>query len=297
MIPKEFDYVAPSSVAEALQALKDGGEDAKILAGGHSLIPLMKLRLAAPTRLVDLRNIADLRGSTFTRNNSQLIGAMTTYAELAQENNLLAECAASVGDTQVRARGTIGGSLAHADPAADLPAAILALDGVLRAAHLNGDGSTVATRDITAADFFVDLLTTALQPGEILTTVFIPDRRFGTDASARTGTAYVKVRNKASHYALVGAAVVLGLGDDGVCNHAAIAITGAAAKPFRLTSVENALKGTRAEESDLANALGTLHDLDVNWMADLHGSADYRRHLTDVVAARALQMARSRINS
>jgi carbon-monoxide dehydrogenase medium subunit len=197
---------------------------------------------------------------------------------------------------QVRARGTIGGSLAHADPAADLPAAILALDAQLRASRLDGDGSTVAEREIAAADFFVDLLTTSLEPGEILTAIFVPDHRF-SNGGGRSGSAYVKVRNKASHYALVGAAAVIGLGTDGVCNHAAIAVTGAAAKPFRLTSVENALKGTRAEASDLESALGTLSDLDVNWMADLHGSADYRRHLTGVVAARALQMARSRINS
>ncbi len=295
MIPKEFDYVAPSSVAEALQALKDGGDDAKILAGGHSLIPLMKLRLAAPSRLVDLRNITDLRGNTTTRNNSQLIGAMTTYQELTQGTGLLAECAASIGDTQVRARGTIGGSLAHADPAADLPAAVLALEATLRASRLDGDGSTVTEREIAAADFFVDLLTTSLEPGEILTSVFVPDHRFSNGGGGSSGSAYVKVRNKASHYALVGVAAVLGLGADGVCNHAAIAVTGAGATPFRLTSVEDALKGTRAEESDITSALGTLSDLDVNWMADLHGSADYRRHLTNVVAGRALQMARSRM--
>ena len=199
---------------------------------------------------------------------------------------MLAECAASIGDEQVRARGTIGGSLAHADPAADLPAAILALDAVFSVSHVNGG---VSSRDIPAADFFADLMTTALEPGEILTSIRMPS------VSGRPGSAYVKIRNKASHYALVGAAVMLQLDGDGTCSKASIAITGAASKAFRLTEVENALQGTRLEANDISNAVGKVSAHDVEWMSDLFGSEEYRQHLTGVVASRAIDMARSRI--
>jgi carbon-monoxide dehydrogenase medium subunit len=293
MIPKEFDYVAPATIEEALGALRDGGEDAKVLAGGHSLIPLMKLRLAAPSLLVDLRKIGDLRNVGSADGNVS-IGAMVTHNTLMTSRDLLdtcpliSECAASIGDEQVRARGTIGGSIAHGDPAADLPAALLAMDGVVTVAHMNGG---VTMREIPSSDFFVDLLTTALEDGEILTGIRVPRLPSGT------GTAYVKIRNKASHYALVGAAVVLTIGQDETCTNAAIAITGAASKPFRLTQVEDALKGTRASETDVSSAIGSIEGLDVDWMSDLQGSEEYRRHLTGVVTARAVQAARGRIQA
>lgn len=287
MIPKEFNYVAPGTLEEALKALKDGGEDAKVLAGGHSLIPLMKLRLAEPSVLVDLRKIESL-GKITSEGGNTTIGAMVTHSVLTGLGNvpLLAECAASIGDEQVRARGTIGGSLAHADPAADLPAAILALDGVLTVSHMNGG---VSSRDIPASDFFVELFTSALQPGEILTSIRIPQVPGGV------GTAYVKIRNKASHYALVGAAVTLQMNNDGTCNNAAIGMTGAAATPFRLTEVENALQGTRVEGKDISNAVGKVSKHDVEWMSDLFGSEEYRKHLAGVVTSRAIEMARSRV--
>jgi carbon-monoxide dehydrogenase medium subunit len=210
MIPKEFAYAAPASLDEALGLLGQHGDEAKILAGGHSLIPLMKLRLAEPGLLVDLRRLSDLRGIDRAGDGGASIGALTTHAELAREAGkggalgLLGECAAQIGDAQVRNRGTIGGSLAHGDPAADLPAVILALDAELEAAGAGGK-----TRRIAAADFFTGLLSTALEPGEILTRIHLPGLK------GRTGAAYVKLRNKASHYALVGVAAVVTLGDDG----------------------------------------------------------------------------------
>jgi carbon-monoxide dehydrogenase medium subunit len=283
MIPKEFDYVAPATLDEALSALRDGGDDAKVLAGGHSLIPMMKVRLASPTLLVDLRRLDDLK--KVTANNGHLdIGSMVTYYQLhtngdiANNCSLLAETALAIGDNQVRARGTLGGSIAHADPAADSTAAVLAL------------GATIVTntREIAASDFFLDFFTTALQPGEIITAIRVPG------SSGNTKSAYVKVRNKASHYALVGAAVVLSMSDDGTCSDAAVAITGAASKPFRLEGVENALKGTRLESNDLKGALSSIDSTEADWMSDLFGSANYRKHLTGVVAGRALEAARSR---
>ncbi|HYO50017.1 MAG TPA: xanthine dehydrogenase family protein subunit M [Chloroflexia bacterium] len=290
MIPKEFDYVAPATLAEALAALQDN-EDAKVLAGGHSLIPTMKLRLAEPSLLVDLRKIEELRGVR-SQNGHIEIGAMVTHyrlhteAQLLEGCPLLTECAFSIGDAQVRARGTLGGSLAHADPAADLTAAILALDGVLVVAG-SGDNGT-STREISASEFFVDLLTTALERGEIVTAVRVPRQ------SGRTGAAYVKVRNKASHYALVGAAAVVGLDDDGKCNSIAVAITGAASKPFRLEGLENALRGSKLEDDAVRSAIGSVGDTDVEWMSDLFGSEEYRKHLAGVVAGRAIRTASGR---
>ncbi|HEX9987637.1 MAG TPA: xanthine dehydrogenase family protein subunit M [Chloroflexia bacterium] len=293
MIPKEFDYVAPATLAEALAALRDN-EDAKVLAGGHSLIPTMKLRLAEPSLLVDLRKIEELRGVR-SQNGHIEIGAMVTHymlhteAQLLEGCPLLTECAFSIGDTQVRARGTLGGSLAHADPAADLTAAILALDGVLLVSGSgdNGEGN----REIPAGEFFVDLLTTALEPGEIVTAIRVPRQ------SGRSGAAYVKVRNKASHYALVGAAAVVGLDNDGTCNNISVAITGAASKPFRLEGLENALRGSKLEDDAVKSALGKVADVEVEWMSDLFGSEEYRKHLAGVVAGRAIRTAIERVGS
>jgi carbon-monoxide dehydrogenase medium subunit len=283
MIPKEFNYVAPATLDEALAALRDGGEDAKVLAGGHSLIPLMKLRLTSPTTLVDLRNIQELRRLNADGSSIE-IGAMVTYHTLVNDSiiaggsPLLAQCAASVGDAQVRARGTIGGSLAHADPSADLPAAALALDATM----LTTGG------EIAARDFFTDLFTTALGPGQIVTGVRVPR------SNGRTGSAYIKVRNKASHYALVGAAAVVTLADDGICSDIAVALTGAASKAFRLSGTENKLKGTHLQDGEVQGALDGIGDLDIDWMDDLFGSADYRKHLAGVVAQRAISAAKSR---
>jgi carbon-monoxide dehydrogenase medium subunit len=172
-----------------------------------------------------------------------------------------------------------------------MPAAILALDAVMIAASLQGSNGTssTTTREIAAGDFFVDLLTSALEPGEILTTIRLPKLPQGA------GSAYVKIRNKASHYALVGVAVVLGLDGDGTCSHASVAITGAGAHAFRDSEVENALKGTKLESGDISNAAGKAGSgADINWMADLFGSAEYRQHLAHVATARAINTALER---
>jgi aerobic carbon-monoxide dehydrogenase medium subunit len=283
MIPKAFDYVAPGTLDEAVNALRQGGEDAKVLAGGHSLIPMMKVRLAAPALLVDLGRIGQLQ-EIRSANGSLEIGSMVTHYQLhtngdvANGGALLAETARAIGDAQVRARGTIGGSIAHADPAADATAAVLALGGTI----------VTNNREIPASDFFVDLFTTALEPGEIITAIRVP--RTGD----RTGAAYVKVRNKASHYALVGAAAVVSLDGDGSCREISVALTGAASKPFRVQECENTLRGTRLEENDLEAAVGKIGATDVDWMSDLFGSAEYRQHLAGVVARRTIEAAKGR---
>ncbi len=289
MIPKEFDYAAPSSLDEALALLAQHGEEAKILAGGHSLIPLMKLRLAEPGLLVDLGRIGALRGIQAGADGAVSIGAMTTYNALTQAANpggglrLLAECAAQVGDAQVRNRGTLGGSLAHGDPAADLPAAALALNAELEVA-----GSGGATRRIKAADFFTAMLTTDLQAGEILTQIHVPAQ------AAQSGTAYVKLRNKASHYALVGVAAVVTLGADGKIAQATLGVTGATATPFRAADAEAALLGGDPGNGVIDHAAGLFAGHDGDWMEDLHGSVDYRKHMVTVVARRAIRLAAQR---
>ncbi|HUS17844.1 MAG TPA: xanthine dehydrogenase family protein subunit M [Chloroflexia bacterium] len=287
MIPKEFEYAAPDTLDEALALLAQHGDDAKILAGGHSLIPLMKLRLAEPAVLIDLGRIADLRGIGFSRTSAAGIGAMTTYADLVRAGAteggnlaLIAECAAQVGDAQVRTRGTIGGSLAHADPAADLPAVALALD-----ARLDVAGPGGATRTVPAAEFFTGMLTTAMEPGEILTRIWLPA------ATEGSGTAYVKLRNKASHYALVGVAAVVTLGGDGTIAQAALGVTGATATPFRAAAAEAALAGGNPGNGAIDHAASLVSGQEGNWMDDLHGSADYRRHMAEVIARRAIRLA------
>jgi len=289
MIPKEFNYAAPSSLDEALALLAQHGEEAKILAGGHSLIPLMKLRLAEPTLLVDLGRIAALRGITAGAGGAVSIGAMTTYKALtgaaAQGGGLglLAECAAQVGDAQVRNRGTLGGSAAHADPAADLPAPLLALNAELEVAGTGG-----ATRRIKAADFFTGMLTTALEPGEILTHIHLPA------GAAHSGAAYVKLRNKASHYALVGVAAVVTLGSDGKIAQATLGVTGATATPFRAAAAEAALLGGDPGNGVIDHAASLFAGQDGDWMEDLHGSVDYRKHMVAVIARRAIRLAAQR---
>ncbi len=289
MIPQEFDYAAPTTLGEALSLLAEHGDDAKVLAGGHSLIPLMKLRLAAPGMLVDVGRIGALKGVQEGAAGDLTLGATTTHSEIVRGSplgrafGLLRECAAQIGDTQVRNRGTIGGSLAHADPAADLPAAILALDATMEAMHANGEGG--ASRTIAAGDFFTDLLTSALEPAEILTGIQVPS------LPERTGTAYVKIRNKASHYALVGVAAIVTLDDAGQIAQAALGVTGAAAVPFRATAAEAMLAGASAANGAIAAAAAAAATGDREWLEDLSGSADYRRHLTEVVARRALRLA------
>jgi carbon-monoxide dehydrogenase medium subunit len=287
MIPAQFDYAAPSTLDEALSLLASHAEDAKILAGGHSLLPAMKLRLAQPAMLIDIGRIRDL--SYIREDGDQiLIGAMTTHYELESSARLkeicplLPECAASIGDVQVRNRGTIGGSLAHADPAADWTAAALALGAQLVAASSRGE------RTIKIDDFFVDMLTTALAPDEILREIRIPV------PPAHTVQAYEKVPHPASGFAVVGVAVSLTRGADGECQSASVGVTGAAAKPYRASGVEQSLVGKQLDAQTIADAAAhAAHGVDAN--EDLYATAEYRQHLARVHTRRAIERAVSRI--
>ena len=288
MAAAKFDYHAPSSVEEALDLLS-GNEDAKILAGGHSLIPMMKTGLAAPGALIDLGKTAGL--SYVNESDDGLaIGAMTTYSELATSDAVaasaavLGEAAASVADVQVRNMGTIGGSLAHADPAGDLPAVAIALGAQLVATSGRGD------RVISADDFFIDLFTTALAPDEILTEIRI------SALGSNTGAAYAKMANKASHYAIVGVAAVVSVDDNGNCTSARIGVTGAGASASRATESESRLVGSSLDDAAIFSAAGHAADgIELN--EDIHASAEYREHLTKVFALRAIRSAVERATS
>jgi carbon-monoxide dehydrogenase medium subunit len=287
MIPVQFDYVAPATLDEAVGLLSQHQDDAKLLAGGHSLIPAMKLRLAQPSLLIDIGRIKDL--AYITEDDGQIrIGAMTTHYQLEASERLkdvcplLPECAAHIGDVQVRNKGTIGGSLAHADPAADWPAAILALDAEMVAVSPQGE------RVIKAGDFFVDMLTTALEPNEILREIRV------AQLQGKTGQSYMKVAHPASGFAVVGVAVHLTRGDDGRCQSASIGITGVATKAYRASGVEDALKGNALDEQAITAAASHAAD-NVDANADIFASADYRRHLARVYTRRAIETAITRI--
>jgi len=282
MIPAKFDYVRPSSVGDAVQALAGGGEDAKVIAGGQSLLPLLRLRLAYPELLVDVGGIDDLVGVSDAGENL-LIGARTTHYQLvhdpliAQHCGLLGQAAATVADPAVRHRGTLGGSLAHADPAGDLPAVVLALDATLIAHGPAGD------RDIPAGDFFVDYLTTALQPGEILTGVRV--RKLGSDWGYR----YEKFHRTAQAWAIVGVAALVRRSNGHVAE-ARVGLTNMGSVPIRAAAVEAAAAGAHASSEALRAAAASAAD-GTQPPADLHGAPDYRRHLARVLTGRALEAA------
>ncbi len=286
MIPAGFEYHAPKTLEEALRLLERHGDEAKVLAGGHSLLPLMKLRLAAPRYVID---IGRLRGMSYIREeNGQIaIGALTTHADLESSALLLMRCpllpetAAEIGDVQVRNRGTLGGSLAHADPAGDYPASILALDAEIIAA------STAGTRTIRARDFFVDMLTTQLRPGEILSQVRVPP------LAPRTGVAYCKLHQPASGFAIVGVAAQIILGKGGKMDSAAVGITGVGPKAYRAAAVEKALRGKKPSPKLLADAARHAAQ-GVEPLSDLHASAEYRREMAAVFTRRALERAIAR---
>jgi len=286
MIPASFDYIAAKTLDEAISLLARHKDDAKILAGGHSLLPAMKLRLMQPKVLIDLGRIKDL--SYIKEEGGQIrIGAMTTHFQveisdvLRRACPLLPETATHLGDMQVRNKGTIGGSLVHSDPAADWPAAILALDAELVARGSKGD------RTIKASDFFVDMLTTALEPGEILREIRIPSNK------GKPAQAYVKVRHPASGFAVVGVAVNLATAG-GKCEAVAIGITGVSPKAYRASKVESELKGKSLDARTLNAAAAHAADgIDVN--SDLYASAEYRKQLAIVYTRRALETAISRV--
>ena len=284
MFPATFDYHAPATLAEALTLLGQGGDgDVKALAGGQSLLPLMKLRLAEPATLIDLRNVAELKGIR-SDGSGVILGAMTTYFQtidsplVQQKTPLIVDALRQVGDPQVRARGTIGGSLAHADPAGDLPAVALALNARMHVVGPRGE------RDVSARDFFVDMLTTALEPSELLASV----RFEGTD-TPRSGVAYVKHRHPASGYAVVGVAAVVMLDEQGNCVEARVGVTGAGSHATRATAVEQALSGKPFAATVAEASAHAANGLDL--LSDTYASAEYRAHLTRVLTLRALNAA------
>ncbi|MEO8097192.1 MAG: xanthine dehydrogenase family protein subunit M [Acidobacteriota bacterium] len=282
MIPQQFEYSAPKSLDEALSLMADGG---KLLSGGMSLIPMMKLRLAAPDRLVDLGRIKEL---SYVREQGGAlhIGAMTTHHDVETAPSvrakcpLLAETAGFIGDVQVRNMGTMGGSVAHNDPSADYPAALQALEAKILLK------SATSERVVTADDFFVDTFTTALEPGEMVREVIVPVE----DSS--TGTNYQKVLQPASGFAIVGIAVRLRKAG-GKIAMARIGVTGLSNRAYRATAAEKALEGTSGSDAEIqaASAL-VIQGIDAN--SDLHASADYRKHLATVYAFRAIKAALGR---
>ncbi|MBL8294594.1 MAG: xanthine dehydrogenase family protein subunit M [Bryobacterales bacterium] len=277
MIATDFAYSAPATLADALQLIADG---AKPLAGGMSLVPMMKLRLAQPERLVDLRRIPGLKGVR-EEDGRLRIGALTTHYEMASSAlvrlkcPLLSETAGHIGDVQVRNMGTIGGSLAHADPAADWPAAILASEATLVVESVGG------RREITASDFFLDPFATAIEPGELLVEIVVsPDAE-----GARS--AYRKMVQPASGFAIVGVAARVEKTGGGVTK-CRIGVTGVAGVPFRALGVEQRLVGTAGSKADVAAAVkGLAADVEAN--SDIHASALYRKAMAEVYAARALE--------
>ena len=282
MIPAQFDYVRANTIDEALSLLAQN-EDAKLLAGGHSLLPAMKLRLAMPSLLVDIGRIKDL-AYIREENGRIVIGAATTHYQIESSEllkticPLLPQCASHIGDMQVRNKGTIGGSVAHADPAGDWPAAVIALNAEMIIASKNGE------RSVKADDFFVDLMTTALEAGEILREIRI------NRSTGRTGQSYVKMHHPASGFAVVGVAANLALNGAGKCQGASIGITGVAARAYRPAGVESALNGATLNDGTIASAATHASDgIDVN--GDLFASADYRKHLAEVYTRRAISAA------
>jgi carbon-monoxide dehydrogenase medium subunit len=282
MIPAKFDYVRPSSLQDAVSALAGGGEDAKVLAGGQSLLPLLRLRLAYPSLVVDVGGLDDLQGVT-DEGDSLLIGARTTHYQvvhdplIAQHCGLLAEAAATVADPAVRHRGTIGGSIAHADPAGDLPAVVVALDATMIS---HGPGGR---REIAARGFFLDYLTTALAPGEILTGIRVP--KLGPDWGYR----YEKFHRTAQAWAIVGVAALVRRSDGHVAE-ARVGLTNMGSVPIRAAAVEAAAAGAQASSAALRAAAASAAD-GTQPPADLHGAPDYRRHLAQVLTGRALEAA------
>jgi carbon-monoxide dehydrogenase medium subunit len=278
MIPAAFDYVRPRSIEEAVGLLQKHGEDAKLLAGGHSLLPAMKLRLAQPKVLVDIGRLAEL-ASIEADGELLAIGALATHGAIESSElvkaqcPLLAEVAGSIGDVQVRNRGTLGGSLAHADPAADWPAAVLALEAEIEAVGPGG------RRTLGAKEFFTGIFETALKPGEILTRVRVPQ----TAASV----AYEKFAQKASGFAIAGVAVVLR------ASAVRVAITGVAPLAYRAKAVEKKLSGA-VLDPEVCRKAASLASKGVEPLSDIHASAEYRAHLACVLTRRALERAVSR---
>jgi aerobic carbon-monoxide dehydrogenase medium subunit len=276
MIPLEFEYQAPATLEEAIGLLSGGDEDVKILAGGHSLIPLMKLRLAAPSLLVDIRKVPNLKG--ISRSNGDVrIGAMTSHSEVAGGGlGLASTVAGTIADPQVRNRGTIGGSIAHGDPASDLPAVLLAAEGSVDVQGPNG------TRTIAAADLFEDYLTTSISDDEILTAVTIP-------AMDGYGHAYEKFNRRAEDWAMVAVSAWVS-SEGGTVSDVRVGLTNMGSTPLRATAVEEALRGGSLSADAIAKAADLAAE-GTEPPGDLNASPEYKRHLARVLTRRALTKA------
>ena len=278
MITAPFDYEAPESVEEAARMLHENGEDAKLLAGGHSLLPLMKVRLATPTLLVDLRKIPGLHG-IHQDDGGWRIGPMTRHADLenTKELGVVARAASLIADQQVRNRGTIGGSLAHGDPASDLPTVLLALDGEVTARGPNGE------RTIAAGELFEDYLTTSLAHDEVITEIRLPDM-------ATYGFGYQKFTRRAEDWAMVGVCALVSRAPDGTCDDVRIGLTQMGSTPLRATTAEGALRGSSLGDAAIAGAAEHAAD-GTDPPGDLNATPDYKRHLARVLTKRALEEA------
>ncbi len=277
MIPAAFEYRAPESLEEVIRELQENGEDAKLLAGGHSLIPLMKLRLAAPSLLVDLRKVPGLH-SVQRQNGDWRIGAMTPHAVLehSPELGVVSTVAATIADPQVRNRGTIGGSLAHGDSASDLPAAMLITGAEVTLQGPDGQ------RTVAAADLFQDYLTTAVGPEEVLTEIRVP-------VLEGYGHGYEKFNRRSEDWAMVAVCAVVKRSGQ-TCEDVRVGLTNVASVPLRATAVEDALRGQELTPENIARAAELAAD-GTNPPADLNASADYKRHLARVLCRRALEQA------
>jgi carbon-monoxide dehydrogenase medium subunit len=282
MIPASFEYYAPRSLNEAISYLASHRDDVKILSGGQSLMPLLKMRLSKPAYLVDIGRIPGL--DTIEEESGYLIlGGLVTYAQIEQSALLKEKCpllpqtATTIADVQVRNRGTIGGNIAHADPAGDMPATIMALDAEIKAVGPNGE------RWVKAANFFLGLLMSVLEPDEIVTAIKVPVT--GSDK-----TAYLKAAPRSSGFAVVGVAVRLAVDGAGTCQRAAVGITGVTDKAYRAEHVERLLAGKRLDAKIIGEvASESTHNIDV--IEDINGSTEYRTHLTHVYVARAIEAA------
>jgi carbon-monoxide dehydrogenase medium subunit len=284
MYPPKFDYYRASSISEALDLMKEHA-GAKFLAGGHSIIPVMNLRLADPGVLIDIGRIAELKGIS-AANGSVRIGALTTHATVAASGEIpavMSEAAGWIGDPQVRNRGTIGGNVTHADPASDMPTVLIAVGATC---HITGPHGN---RSVAAGDFFTGLFETALEEGEILTAIEVSGEGTGT------GSAYAKLFNPASGYAMVGAAAVVTV-EGGTCTAASVAVGGLTPQAIAAPSVAAVLVGTTLDEATIASAAKAVQgNLGDDILGDIHASADYRRAMASVYVKRAVTAAAGRV--
>jgi carbon-monoxide dehydrogenase medium subunit len=284
--PSSFDYVAPRSLDEAVESLRSSGGAAKVLAGGQSLVPLMNLRLAAPEMLVDINGLDEL-GHLQAWDGGVSVGAVVRQSTLEGADlvrrrvPLLAEASTLVGHPTIRHRGTVGGSLAHADPAAELPTAMVALEATVVARSPRGE------RSVPAAEFVTGYLTTALEPDELLTEIRVPG------VPPHTGSAFVEVARRSGDFAICGAAALVTLNASGRCDRVRLALCGVASTPVRARRLEEALVGEIPVGSGLADAAQRVVD-ELDPPSDIHGSAAYRRKLASVVIRRAVELAAQR---